>query len=222
VRRIWKNGDKLTLRLPMDFQARRFLPNAPTPFAVTYGPLAMAFRAGKEHPAKSLNLNELEKQFTPIAGAPLAFHLASAPDTLVRPFYTIREGEPYFLYLDPASARRFTHRAVTFSPNWNDSGTFRFSNTVGATAEFTFEGTGVRWLGYRFDDAGFAEVQIDGKMVAMVDQYGPGRGLPFDWRIENLPPGKHTIRLMLLSNKPPASKDRYLNVAGFEVLESAP
>lgn len=219
IRRIWKDGDKLTLRLPMALSVQRMDAAKPYPAAVTFGPLALAFRAGKQSPAKALDLNDLPKQFAPSSGEPLTFRLTSAPDILVRPFYAIREAEPYYLYLDPASAHRFTHRSVTFSANWNDSGIHRFSNTVGATAEFAFEGTGVRWLGYRYDDAGFAEVQVDGKVVATVDQYGPGRELPFDWRIENLPPGKHTIKLTLLLDKPAASKDRFLNVAGFEVIE---
>ena len=83
-----------------------------------------------------------------------------------------------------------------------------------------FEGAGIRWLGYRFDDAGWAEVQIDSNVVATVDQYGPGRDLPFDWSWRNLAPGPHTLRLRLLPEKTDASKDHYLNVAGFELLTS--
>jgi hypothetical protein len=89
---------------------------------------------------------------------------------------------------------------------------------VGATAEATFEGTGIRWLGYKFDDAGQAEVTIDDKPVAVVDQYGPGRDLAFDWSHIGLSPGKHTIRLKLLDSKNPKSKDRFINVAGFDIL----
>jgi len=133
---------------------------------------------------------------------------------------TIRQ--PYFLYLDPAQANRIPHRQVTFSPNWQDSGRFRFTNVVGATAECGFEGAGIRWLGYRYDDAGFAEITIDGKVIGTIDQFGPGRDLPFDWSCKDFPPGRHTIRLRLLDQKPAESKDRYLNVAGFEITPAAP
>ena len=36
---------------------------------------------------------------------------------------------------------------------------------------------------------------LDDKVVAVVDQYGPGRELPFEWSSPKLKPGKHTIRL---------------------------
>ena len=67
-------------------------------------------------------------------------------------------------------------------------------------------------------DGGKAEVRIDGKVVAIVDQYGPGRNLPFEWSQKNLALGPHSIRLRLLDEKLPQSKDRFINVAGFECL----
>jgi hypothetical protein len=114
---------------------------------------------------------------------------------------------------------RIPHTEVKFTGQWRDAGVFRFSNEIGATAECAFEGTGVRWLGHRFDDAGRAEITIDGKSVGVVDQFGPGRDLPFDWTHHRLSPGRHTIRLRLRPDKPEQSKDRYLNVIGFEVLD---
>jgi hypothetical protein len=48
--------------------------------------------------------------------------------------------------------------------------------------------------------------------------YGAGRGLPFDWRHEGLAPGKHTIKITLLPDNTPESKDHYSNVIGFEIL----
>jgi hypothetical protein len=120
--------------------------------------------------------------------------------------------------LDPAAAWQIPPRSIAFQGRWNDAGAFRFTNAVGATAESTFEGTGIRWLGFRFDDAGRADVAIDGKVVAQVSQYGPGRELPFDWSHRHLKPGRHTIKLTLLPTKDAASRDRYINVVGFEIL----
>ena len=99
----------------------------------------------------------------------------------MRPFYAYKEGEPYYLYFDPAAANRISHRGLSYQGSWHDGSAFHFTNSVGATVECKFQGTGVRWLGFRFDDAGKAEVSIDGKVVATVDQYGPGRDLPFEW-----------------------------------------
>ena len=114
--------------------------------------------------------------------------------------------------------RRIPHTDLTFTGRWNNAGIFRFSNEVDATAEGQFEGTGVRWLGWRFNDAGTGEVSIDGRVIGIVNQYGPGRDLPFDWTHRGLPPGRHTIRIRLRAEKVDASSDRFLNVAGLEVL----
>jgi hypothetical protein len=43
--------------------------------------------------------------------------------------------------------------------------------------------------------------------------------LPFDWTRRGLAAGRHTIRLRLLPEKPAASRDRFLNVAGFEAVD---
>jgi hypothetical protein len=51
-----------------------------------------------------------------------------------------------------------------------------------------------------------------------VNQYGPGRGLPFDWSYRGLVAGPHKIRIRLLAEKPAPSTDRFLNVAGLENL----
>jgi hypothetical protein len=119
--------------------------------------------------------------------------------------------------------RRIPHSDLTFTGRWNHAGAFRFSNEVGATAEAQFEGTGVKWLGKRFDDAGTAEVSIDGRVVGIVHQHGPGRDLPFDWSYRGLAPGRHKFRIRLLAEKPASSSGRFLNVEGLEVFtEPAP
>jgi len=137
----------------------------------------------------------------------------------VRPFYSFAQGEVYFAYWDPKTGSRIPHQIVKFTGKWWDAAIFRDSNQVGDTAECTFQGTGIRWLGRRFDDGGYAQVSIDGKVIATVSQYGPGRELPFDWSIRGLPFGMHSIKLRVAAAKPPKSKDRYLNVIGFEMVK---
>jgi uncharacterized protein len=65
------------------------------------------------------------------------------------------------------------------------------------------------------------DITIDGQSVGVVDQYGPGRDLPFDWSYRGLPSGRHVLELRLLTTKSDQSKDHYLNVRGFEVIEEA-
>ena len=182
----------------------------------------VAFEAPGAKVLQGISPATLNAVLAPLDTQPLCFQLVSNSVVRARPFYGYRAGDRYFVYLDPRMGARISHRDVKFTGKWNDAGVFRFSNEVGATAECGFEGTGVRWLGRRFDDAGQAEITIDGQVVGAADQYGPGRDLPFDWTHRGLAPGKHTIRLRLLPDKVEKSTDRFLNVAGFETLTEQP
>jgi len=85
----------------------------------------------------------------------------------------------------------------------------------GAGFEHDFAGESIQWFGMRFDDAGLADILIDGKPVARVDQYDPVRGKPFSWEHKGLPAGKHTIRIEVSGEKNAASKGTWSNVSGF-------
>jgi hypothetical protein len=80
-----------------------------------------------------------------------------------------------------------------------------------------FRGKAIKWKGYRFDDAGKFRVTIDGKPVAVVDQYGPVRGVYFDKEFNGLEEGEHTIRITVLPDKNNNSKGNYVNYIGFEL-----
>lgn len=53
--------------------------------------------------------------------------------------------------------------------------------------------------------------------MAKVNQYDPVRDTPFRYEVRDLSVGRHTIRLTLLAEKNPVSRDRYANVTGFDV-----
>ncbi|HKD35912.1 MAG TPA: beta-L-arabinofuranosidase domain-containing protein, partial [Pirellulales bacterium] len=160
VHREWAAGDVLQLTLPMrlhfsilagpksDGAEKRY------PAAILYGPVVMAARAPNPGFVRKLDLEHLADTLKPVPGEPLTWRLAADPEVLFRPFYAYKEGEPYYLYLDPAAGRRLPHNVLVYRGVWTNAGQFHFSNDVGAVCEGTFEGTGVRWLGYRFDDAG--------------------------------------------------------------------
>jgi hypothetical protein len=112
-------------------------------------------------------------------------------------------------------AARLAAPAMVFSPEWRQYGRLWATDRPGATVEHTFEGAGVQWVGRRFDDAGRSRVTIDGREVAVVDQYGPGRDLPFSWEHKGLAAGKHTIRLTVMEEKTAESRGRFANVIGF-------
>jgi len=104
---------------------------------------------------------------------------------------------------------------IDFSPQWKKFGDIWAADAIGCTAEHRFDGTSITWNGKKFDDAGKAQVSVDGKDVAVVDQYDPKRETPFTWSHAGLTAGKHTIKLTLLNEKNENSKGRFINVSSF-------
>jgi uncharacterized protein len=223
VQRKWHDGDRISIRLPMRMAAERFPTSSKTPFptAIVHGPVVLACRSPEGNPVSMINFANLEASLVPSPGEPLAFHLTSDPDVLFRPYYQFKEGERYFVYFDPKHPwTRLPLSDLKFSPGWslNLTEDMQITTNVGAYAERTFTGSSIRWLGRKFDDAGKCEVSIDGKTVATVDQFDPVRDTPFRYEIRDLPAGQHMIRLTLLSDKNPASKNRFANITGFDIV----
>jgi uncharacterized protein len=217
VRREWRNNDRVTMRLPMKLELKPLDAAAPYPAIIVRGPVALAVGATgpDSNPGDLLRSPELDQSLAASAGEPLTYRPRSGADLLVRPFYAFKQDERYSLYLDP---NRHSHRDARFTGDgWRESRAFRYDDHPGDSASFTFHGTGVRWIGYRFDDAGIAEVRIDDRPVVRVDQYAPRRDVPFEWRSDDLPAGEHRITITVAEAKPAASRGRFINIAGFEV-----
>jgi hypothetical protein len=211
IKRKWHSGDRVDVTFPMTPRAVPLYSSKPYPAAVAVGPVVLAFRSESVNPAEVLDLKHLN--LVPSRGEALTYHLADHPSILARPFYAYKQGEPYTLYLDPVAAKRSPYQLLRRSGVWNDSGIHYFSRTPGAFLEGTFSGDSLRVDGYLYDDAGKAEVKVDGKVVGQFDQYGPVRETPWFKVIGGLGPGKHTVRITVLGVKDAASKDVYVNIA---------
>jgi hypothetical protein len=72
---------------------------------------------------------------------------------------------------DPAVtfAGTWTHRTSNLQFHWGGAAE---STTAGATATFTFQGTGVRWLSLTCAECGNATVSLDGGPPQLIDLYG--------------------------------------------------
>ncbi len=218
--RTWQSGDVLRLTLPMGFRLVPVSGTGAFPAAIVYGPVAMAVRYAEGNPSPLFDYDHLSATLKPVPGQPLNFRLADRPNVLVRPFFEFEDGESYFLYLDPARpVVRRTFEGIHFQGEWTDFVQWRTTSAPGSYAEHRFEGTGVRVLGQRYDDAGRFEVSIDGKTMGIIDQYGPVRGEDARWDFTGLEPGPHLIRLVLLREPSSKSKGNYGNVSGFEAID---
>ena len=219
IERRWKSGDRVILRLPMALRAQPFLASSRTPLVFMCGPTVLAFESSNPKALCALAGSTNADDFPAIAGQPLHYRATRADGVQLRPYYELAEGQRYYLFADSRLGTRIPHTELVYAGKWSSGGMHHFSNDPGATAQAEFDGTGIRWHGWRFDDAGIADVSIDGQIVATVDQFAPGRDLPFDWSKHNLPPGHHTIRLKLLPTKNPKSSNNYINIAGFDVFD---
>ena len=96
------------------------------------------------------------------------------------------------------------------APGW---GTTRFSKRRGATATFSFNGTGVAWVAPKARKRGKAKVFIDGVKVAIVDLYAKSftdRRVVF--ATDGLAAGAHTLKIWVkhTSGRPRVDIDGFL------------
>lgn len=100
--RIWKNGDKLAMKFPMKLWISRIDPAREYPAAIMYGPVVLAVRSLGKNSAERIDLVYIKAVLSQSQSEPLTWYLTSNPAVLIRPFYVFKEGERYFLYLDPS------------------------------------------------------------------------------------------------------------------------
>lgn len=220
MQRSWQHGDRLEVTLPMRFWLSSLDPDSRFPAAILRGPVAMALESPAGPPGPKIDFNKLDEAFVPDRQRPLYYRLASDASVRMRPFYSFEADQPYYLYLDPNMSRWASLLTIRFDPPWRSADHWWYSNREGSTATYTFSGTAIRWRGVYFDDAGRAEVLIDGKPVAVVDQYAPRSATPFVWEHRGLAPGEHSITIRVLGEKTPESRDRFVNIIGFEVIDT--
>ena len=117
-----------------------------------------------------------------------------------------------------------SHKQITYS-DWityqsasEIGGDERYTNVKGASCQFTFSGTGITWIGVKNIDAGEADVYIDDDLQATIDTYNATRLSKQElFTKTDLPPGKHTIKIVVKGTKNAASKDCYVIVDAFKV-----
>ena len=92
------------------------------------------------------------------------------------------------------------------------------SNTVGAQATITFNGTGISWIGARGPQCGIARVSLDGVLVGDLDTYAQTEGPQHtDYSVNGLAAGTHTLTIQVMG-KNPISTDAWILIDAFDVV----
>lgn len=217
----WKDNDEVLLRFPINLSLDRLDNEIKYPVAITYGPVVMAIRSGKEYPSELLEKENSFQDFVPVQGSPLNWHVKNKEELLIRPFYSFKEGERYILYFDPTVKNWIPHEELQLSGDWKRwIGDYYFSKEIGASIEAIFKGTGIRLHLVGSSNSGKCQVWIDDKLIDTIDEFRPEIETDFYKDYTGLHSGKHTTCIKVLGKKNEKSKDTYINLKMFEILIS--
>jgi hypothetical protein len=136
-----------------------------------------------------------------------------------------------------------TDRSMKYSDGWTlwngigpRCGTLHYQNAAGGRVDIGFDGTGAHLVYKVGPDCGLAQVLIDGKPAAkqgggelkadasgsaVLDMYGA----TVDWNhrvliARGLPPGKHTLTVIVTGKNNAASSNCYVQIVGVDVEDS--
>jgi len=102
-------------------------------------------------------------------------------------------------------------------------GTAVRSETAGASAEMSFRGTSVSWVGLQGPTAGIADVYLDGAFVTRVDLYAPTEQVQAVlFTASALSTGTHTLRIQATGEKNPAATTARVFIDAFDVVVATP
>jgi hypothetical protein len=115
--------------------------------------------------------------------------------------------------------------AITYTGTWNtytsascSGGAMKYSGEKGAKAEFSFTGTGIKWIVTKAKMMGKAKVYLNGVYRGLVDLYSSSPAYQVVLQKPGLAPGNHTLRLEFSGQKNLLATGYYINIDAFEVI----
>ncbi|MDD5435299.1 MAG: hypothetical protein PH343_07720, partial [Nitrospira sp.] len=120
-----------------------------------------------------------------------------------------------------------TDPSIAYSGVWNEYLCIPCSNKgvkaswgIGAKTEFSFTGTGVRWIGTKGTKNGKAKIYIDGVYTGVTaDQYSPApKYQQIIYQKMGLLPGNHTITIEVSGLKNSSAAGHTINIDAFEIV----
>src|SRR5258705_12810979 len=165
---------------------------------------------------------------TPSARIPMASGPAVGITTMIR---VLRLSILLFVALAFSSSSIFAQTrveqndpAITYSGNWytndgaaNTDGHAVLTNTKGARASITFNGTGISWIGVADAYAGLATVYLDGTMqgINTCNPISPYQKVLF--RAGGLAPGAHTFSIEITHERGAGTDGSWVWIDAFDV-----
>ena len=116
---------------------------------------------------------------------------------------------------------RYDGTWATATDDRYSGGTAAFTQASGASAEVTFEGTEVRWIGTRSRSGGIADVFINGEPVGEVDLYTPrgsGEYQAVVFEATGLEPGEHDLQIVNTDRRHPRSNGFRIEIDAIEAI----
>ena len=99
---------------------------------------------------------------------------------------------------DRAASVKYTGKWGTYATEADYGGTETYSSRQGDACEFSFTGTGIRYIGSKQSNTGLVRVYLDGELKETIDTYsnlGNDMKQTVIYSVQNLTEGEHTIRL---------------------------
>jgi hypothetical protein len=134
---------------------------------------------------------------------------------------------------NPAATKTTAFRGALLNQEWSSAAFYRWKRVArtnalggsyvvehraGATASWTFTGTGVTWVTATGPRSGRAQVWVDGVKKRAVNNYAAGAHWKVARRISGLSAGTHTVKIVVLGrNGAKGAKDTQVVVDGFKV-----
>ena len=213
----WKDGDIISLSLPMELYVEKLDTANTFPLAIMYGPTAMATNVTDQYPVDYVGNEEVNSYFMKAQDDLPSFRSKKYPELLLRPYYHYKQEEPYMLYFDPEVRNRLLEKNFVFNGHWERRGYF-FSNEDNAGITTEFEGSGVRLYFFRTENSGIVKVKIDGREAALIDLYSNSRG-SFSYELKGFKNRRHTLELRVLNKKNEPSRNTYVNLMAVDKTE---
>lgn len=117
---------------------------------------------------------------------------------------------------------------IVYSGNWysnasgaHSAGVAALTNTGGARATLTFNGTGITWLGVKDGWAGLANVYLDGTMI-VVDSYGGGAYQQPLFAAQGLSSGPHTLSIEVTHERGNRTEGSWVWIDAFLIENGSP